>query len=101
MTDMAAAFAVFDGAHPDVWGHFERIALDMWRRGRTHYSARTILHVIRHHVDTTAHHTEAEFRLNDHWSPFYARRFMARYPECGPFFELRPAIADTKERTCA
>ena len=92
---MGAEFDAFDAAHPDVWQHFERIALDIWRRGRPHYSARTILHVIRHHIDTTAHVASAdEFCINNNWSPFYARRFMARHPECGSFFERRVAIAD-------
>lgn len=101
MGDMLAAFERFDAAHPDVWRHFERLALELWSKGRRHYSARTILHVIRHHIDTTAHHTDAEFKLNDHWSPFYSRRFLSLHPECGEFFERRLASADALQRTTA
>jgi len=36
------------------------------------------------------------FKLNDHYSPYYARKYMIKYPEAGGFFQLRHRISKDK-----
>ena len=71
----------------DVAALFEKFSFEIMRAGMAHYSARAILHQIRWH-----HYVERgnrEFKCNDHWTPFLARWFMAKYPQHDGFFETR------------
>jgi hypothetical protein len=34
--------------------------------------------------------TDAEWKLNNNWTPYYARKLMANEPELKGFFEIRP-----------
>jgi hypothetical protein len=77
---------------PHTCDHFEEIALRMAKRGFTHYSARTIIHVMRHH--TAERDGTSAYKINDHISPPLARWFLVRHPELPSFFELRERITD-------
>lgn len=85
-------FERFHEEHPDVWELFERLAFELIHAGRRLYSARTILHRIRWHFDTSSR-SEVP-KINDHHSPFYARMFVERHPEHQNFFEFRRSAAD-------
>lgn len=58
------------------------------------YSADAILHRIR--WLTNIETSDAKFRVNDHWSAFYARMLLKDDPSFTGFFELRKAAADRK-----
>jgi len=55
-------------------------------RKTMHYSARTILHVIRWETDI---HSGTQFKVDDHWSPVLARMFERSNPKYLGFFEKR------------
>lgn len=85
------------GIPPHICEHFERIALQMVARGFKHYSARTIIHVMRHHTDL--HDGTSAFKINDHISPALSRWFLGRHPELPEFFEVRERLDDSYSET--
>lgn len=68
---------------PQMYGMFRRFALEMANR-REHYSARGIIHRMR--WETIVNDGSSNYKVNDHWSPFYARKFMFEYPRFEGFF---------------
>ncbi|MAS98849.1 MAG: hypothetical protein CMF29_08040 [Kiritimatiellaceae bacterium] len=77
----------FHKANPHVYNLFCDYANKAIASGRKHYSARTIIELIRWHNDIET--TESDFKINDHVVPYYARLFMHYHPEHKGFFELR------------
>lgn len=81
-----------------VYAEFEKIALDLIRRGRKHYSSDGILHVVRFNRAIAG--TDADgFKVNNNLSAPFARRFIAEHPEHELFFELRRSKLDTEIKT--
>ncbi len=79
-----------DNTH--VYFSFEREAKRVVARGFAHYSARTIVEVLRHH--TALHEVNAGSRkLNDHNTPYLARLFSLMNPASAGLFEFRVAKA--------
>lgn len=87
------AFAEFDRAHPEIWATFCEIAFDLIKQGARHYSARDIFPVIRWKT-FAAMNDGAGFKINNNYSPFYARKFAREWPEHADFFEFRRSRAD-------
>lgn len=80
-------FQQFDAAHPQVWDVFKKFTFQLIRAGRSRYSADAVLHRIRWR---TAVKTKGDdFKINDHWSAHYARKFHAQFPMYASFFETR------------
>lgn len=69
-----------------IWKAFEREADKVWARGRTRYSGRTIIEVLRH--ESALRERESEWKLNDWWTPDLCRLYMLMWPE-RKLFELR------------
>lgn len=81
------AFEHFHAAHPEVWALFQQFAFEMLGTGRKHYSARLICNRIAWHTDITSRASEPEdFKINNNFSPYYARLFHRTFPEHGGFF---------------
>jgi len=81
----------FLDANPHIYWAFEREALRVIEHGHAHYSARTIVEVLRHQSALEADPSK-QFKINDHITPTLARDFMDRHPEApAGFFELRGA----------
>lgn len=70
-----------------VWIAFDREAGKVWRRGRRHYSARTIIEHLRH--ETALAEVGGDFKINNDRAPDLARLYRLRYPERAELFELR------------
>lgn len=70
-----------------VWTAFEREATKVMRRGRTHYSARTIIEVLRHESALADH--GIEYKLNNNTAPDLARLWCLARPADASLFELR------------
>jgi len=70
-----------------IWERFEREANAVYNRGRKHYSARTIMEVIRH--ETALAETEGPWKINNIYIPDCARLYLTLYPERDGLFELR------------
>lgn len=78
------AFEEFHAANPRVWELFERFALELVRAGRRRIGARLIGERIRWECAIAT--TDAEFKVNDHHWPHYARMFAEKH---GNVFEFR------------
>lgn len=86
-SDLQAKFWEFHIANPQVYALFERFTFEVIMRGFRHYSADAIIHRVRWETSITT--TDNEFKINDHHTAYYARRFHANHPEHDGFFRLR------------
>ena len=81
-----------------VYDAFEREALAIARR-RPHYSARTIVEVLRH--NSALQEAGVPWKLNDWHTPYLARLFALIHPVHAGLFEFREAKAVKRERAPA
>ena len=86
-------FEEYDQANPEIYELFKTFAFEMIFAGRRHYSARTVIHRIRWHTDLHAR-TNDGFKINNDYSPFYARKFESEFPQHMGFFAKRSSAAD-------
>ena len=70
-----------------VFDAFADEALKVRQKGFSHYSARTILHVLRHH--SALSETNGEWKINNDHSPYLARLFDLLYPNAAGLWEYR------------
>ena len=81
----------YDTDHPDVWRKFKELAFRIIRRGFDHYSAKTIFEAMRFRTSVSTGETP---KLNNNYTAYYSRKFMAEFPEHEGFFETRKARID-------
>jgi len=91
-TELWHNFQAFDEIHPDIWESFRTLTLRLISKGKSHYSADGILHVIRFEVETST--TGQSLKINNNWSACYSRKWAIYYPEFADFFERRKSQAD-------
>ena len=72
-----------------IWRAFEKEAMKIILAGFKHYSARTIIHVLRHHSALTE--MNSGWKINNNISPYLARLFAIKYPKHADLFEFREA----------
>jgi len=84
-----AAFLAYLPENLPVYAAFEREALAVVARGHQHYSARTIIEVMRH--ESAMREAGSEWKLNDRHTPCLARLFGLMHPAHQALFELREA----------
>ena len=75
-----------------VFAAFEREAMAVIKRGWKHYSARTIVEVLRHHT-ALQDNVESGWKLNNQNTPYLARLFALLHPDHADLFEFREAKA--------
>lgn len=80
------AFARYHREHPEIYRLFDRFAWQAIERGHRRFSADAILHRIRWEARPGSPH-----RINDHFSAYYARLWIANNPDQRHFFERRVA----------
>ena len=78
----------FDAEHPDVYEAFKRHAVEI-KKHRAYYSADAIMSRVRWEHDTSAHHADREFKVNNNFTSRYSRKLIAEHPEFAGFFRLR------------
>src|SRR5210317_906386 len=78
----------FDAAHPEVWVLFRKFTFERIYQGFQHYSAKNVWERIRWETDKPDHE-EGQFKLNNNYTAYYARKFMRMYPEHDGFFRIR------------
>jgi len=81
-------FEAFDAANPDVWREFREMALRLIKTGWKHYGAKSIIEAIRFHRDILKGEGE-QWKINNNFTAYYARKFMDIYLEYEGFFETR------------
>ena len=74
-----------------VYQAFEEQALKVAAAGHRHYSARTIVEVLRHH--SALADSSAVWKINDHATPYLARLFALMHPGLAYLFEFREVKA--------
>lgn len=82
-----------------VYDAFEREALRVVARGFKHYSARTIIEVLRHNSALAEHC--GPWKLNDWHTPYLARVFALMRPPFAGLFEFRATKAVGRHRAAA
>lgn len=83
----------FDREHPGVYREFRAIAMQTRAAGFKHYSARTIIHVMRHHSGISMG-PAGQFKIDNRVSPYLARRLAKDEPDLADFFEFRRSNED-------
>lgn len=85
-------FVTFHAAHPEVWDLFERFTFEAIRIGYKHHSSDAVLHRVR--WETGVVQGGKPFKINNNWTPYYARLFHRSYPLHAGFFRNRKSKAD-------
>lgn len=91
------AFQEFDKDNPKVWALFCKYAL-VWIEAQSEHrrkgfekiiriSSKQIIGRIRWFVSVET--TAEDYKINDAFTPYYARKFIKRFPEYKDVFELR------------
>ena len=94
--ELKDAVTAFHKAHPQVWILFDRFTRDRIKRGFKHYSAKAIFERVRWETDQ-AITADEDFKLNNNFPAFYARRWMKMNPEHDGFFRTRKQISKQAE----
>ena len=89
---------LFHVKHPQVWILFCQFAFNRIGLGFKNYSAYSIFERIRWETDE-ANTPDNQFKLNNNYRPFYARKFMMTYPEHEGFFRMRRQTSKDKAAT--
>lgn len=81
-------FELFDRENPHVYAHFVNFARKARNAGFKSYSSKAIIERIRWHlnVETVRHD---EFKINNNYTAYYARKMMQEFPEYKFFFVTR------------
>lgn len=80
-------FEAYDREHPEVYTELVHLCNQLKSRGITKYGFSTLVHQLRWHF-----HVErgnAEFKLNQNYSPYYARKLANEYEQFRDLFEFR------------
>ena len=94
--ELRAHVNAFHARHPDVWDKFVRYTFERIAAGYKHYSAAAIIQRIR--WDTPAGgNGDEQFKINNNYAPFYARRFARLFPAHAQFFETRVQTSTKKQ----
>lgn len=85
--ELGQEFVAWLGENLHIWDAFVAQAKQIHAKGFKHYSARTIIHVLRHH--SALHEHGGEWKINNNHSPYLARLFDLRYPQFAGMWEFR------------
>jgi hypothetical protein len=96
--EMREQVATFHRRHPEVWDLFAKYTLQMIAKGFNHYSAKAIFERIRWEKDLGGD-GKTQFKLNNNYTAFYARRFGRAYPQHEGFFRNRKQTSEDSRET--
>ena len=83
----------YDTDNPQVYRQLVVYAFQMLHAKRTRGSIDLLFQRLRWYT-TVETQSEDDFKLNDQYRAYYARKLMAEYPELAGFFELRSSQFD-------
>lgn len=86
-SELERAFLRFHAANPQVYRLFKKYALQAARARHRHFGSKMIFERMRWY--TMIETTDADYKLNNNYTAYYARMFMADYPEHREFFRTR------------
>lgn len=85
-------FAAYDAANPHVYRAFDRFAREAVSRGRRRIGSKLIFERMRWYLEFET--TGDGPKLNNNWTPFYARKWMAENPGHDELFRTRACAAE-------
>ena len=88
----------FHQEHPEVWEMLKHFSWEMKNKGFDHYSINGTFERIRWEKDLGGD-GKSQFKLNNNYRAFYARRFMRVYPEFEGFFRIREQVSHDGDAT--
>lgn len=80
-------FMKFHTDNPDVYLLFKKFTFEAIQRGRKKLGVGAIIERVRWYTDIETR--GGPFKLNNNYSPYYARMFMSDFPEHEGFFATR------------
>ena len=89
---IALAFEKYDANNPNVWRLFVQYSFQAAQTGRKTFSAQAIIERIRwfHSVENP----DDDFKINNDFAAYYARKFHRLNPNLNGFFRTRKSQAD-------
>ena len=84
---MTERFEALMASRPDIYELMVKLARDVKGRGIEDYGMKAIFERARWHF--RVERGEADFKLNNNYTAFYAREIMAREPDLDGFFKTR------------
>lgn len=86
------AFEAYHRDNPPVYEAFVRFTMQAIRAGRKHVGSKDVVEKIR--FESAVSEKNSEFKINNNFTPFLARKFMKDYPRYAGIFQLRASKAD-------
>jgi hypothetical protein len=92
---MQQAFEAFDRSHPEVYEAIKRYAFQAVAAGRKRIGIALIFERIRWYH--TIELSDGDFKLNNNFRAFYARKFAKEFPQHAGLFSMRSSEADAPQ----
>jgi len=80
-------FAEYHAKYPQIYEAFKKLTFEAIAKGFERYSSKSIFELIRWHTGVGA--KKEKFKLNNIYTPHYARLFVQEHPQHQNFFEFR------------
>jgi len=87
-------FDKFHADNPYVWELFKRFTFEAINKGYDNFSVALVAERIR--WETLIETSDTDFKLNNNYKAFYARKFHKVFPKYDGIFRTRTSIADKK-----
>jgi len=87
-----AQWLKYDRENPQIYEMFKRFTLELINARRVRFGASAIIERLRWEAMTTSN---GRFKMNNNYSAFYSRKFVAEFPQYSGFFRMRKAKADS------
>ncbi len=98
--EIREAYYAWDEAHPEAWYSFVRFTFQLIRAGYKHGSAKAVVERIRWESTVNPQAFPEDFKINNNFTSFMARRFTSVYPEHGEFFFTRRQTSQDASPVC-
>lgn len=86
-TVLKRKWLLFDLQNPKVYELLKKYTFQVINRGHKHYGIKAVFERVRWH--TVIETTDVDFKLNNNYTAFYARKFHSDFPDYEGFFETR------------
>tara|TARA_B100001057_G_scaffold35947_1_gene32528 strand:+ start:9848 stop:10180 length:333 start_codon:yes stop_codon:yes gene_type:complete len=88
MSRWAAKFEQFHADNPEIYDLVKKYTFDVIRSGKKHIGINSIFERIRWYTDVETR-SDCDFKINQNFTPYYARLFMSDHPQHDGFFSTR------------
>ncbi len=82
-------FALFNERNPEVLEQLESMCAELVARGRSRFSLKTLVEVLRWNYWFMTDDPTSHFKLNNSYTALYARLIIERNPQWDGLFEMR------------